>query len=99
MLTGQFVVGQHEALQCRPESEFRRNDACAARRSFLDVGTLVYHPINLSNKLLTGQFVLVQTECLHSCAEAEFRRDVACAARTSLLDVGTPGYHFAIKLV
>ncbi len=42
MRTGQFVEAEHELFQCRAEAEFRRNVACAARRSFLDVGTLVY---------------------------------------------------------
>jgi hypothetical protein len=50
VLTRQFIVAQQKFLQCRAESEFRRNVACAARRSFLDVGTLGNHPINLSKK-------------------------------------------------
>jgi hypothetical protein len=40
--TGQFIEAEREAFQCRAEAEFRRNVACAASRSFLDVGTLVY---------------------------------------------------------
>jgi hypothetical protein len=42
MLTSQCVEPHIEQLQCRAEAEFRRNVACAARRSFLGVGTLVY---------------------------------------------------------
>ncbi len=40
VLTGQFVVVQPERAQCRAEAEFRRNVACAARRSFFEVGIL-----------------------------------------------------------
>ncbi len=39
VLTGQYVVVQVEPLQCRAEAEIRRNVACTARRSCLDVGT------------------------------------------------------------
>ena len=60
MLTGQLVVGQIELLQCRAEAEFRRDVACAARRYFLDVGTLVYQTSNVSKKVLTVQLVVVQ---------------------------------------
>ena len=42
MLTGQFVDTQAEHLQCRAEAEFRGNVACAARRSYFEVGILVY---------------------------------------------------------
>ena len=60
VLTGQMVVLQPERLQCRAEAEFRRNVACAARRHFLDVGTLVYQTSNVSKKVLTVQLVVVQ---------------------------------------
>ena len=43
VLTGQSVCVQIELPHGCAEAEFRRNVACAARRSFLDVGTLVYH--------------------------------------------------------
>ncbi len=42
MRTGQSVEEQTEVLHGRAEAEFRRNVACAARRSFLVRGTLVY---------------------------------------------------------
>ncbi len=57
-----MVDTQAELLQCLTEAEFRGNVACAARRSFLDVGTLFFQPINLSKKVLTGQFVVAQLE-------------------------------------
>ncbi len=42
VLTGQLVVEQPQALQCRAEAEFRGNVACAARRAYSEVGILVY---------------------------------------------------------
>ena len=83
MLTGQFVVVQIELLQCCAEAEFRGNVACAARRSFLDVGTLVYPSRNLSTKVLTSQPVVPQLEVLHSRAAPQLRWDCTCAARRS----------------
>ena len=42
MLTGQLVVVKPERRHSRAEADFRRNVACAARRSFFEVGILVY---------------------------------------------------------
>ncbi len=52
VLTSQLVSVQTEVLHCRAEAEFRRNVACAARRSFLDVGTLVNQSINLTQLVM-----------------------------------------------
>jgi hypothetical protein len=59
MLTGQLVVLQVEHLQCRAQAEFRGNVACAAPRSFLDVGPLVSR---LRTKMPTDQFVDLEIE-------------------------------------
>ena len=83
VLTGQLVVVQVEDLHCRAAAEFRGNVACTARRSFLDVGILVYPSRNLSTKVRTGQSVEVQHEGLHSRAAPQLRRDCTCAARRS----------------
>ena len=92
VLTGQLVVAQAEFLHSRAPPELRGNVACAARMSFLVLGTLVYRSINLSKKVRTGQSVGEKTEVLHGRAEAEFRRNVACAARRSFLVRGTLVY-------
>ncbi len=41
VLTGQLVLVQPEAPQCRAEAEFRGNVPCAARRAYSEVGILV----------------------------------------------------------
>ena len=92
VLTGQLVAVQEEDPHASAQPELCRDFACAARRSFLVRGTLVYQSSNMSKKVLTGQLVAGQVEILHGCAEAEFRRNVACAARRSFLDVGTLVY-------
>ena len=43
VLTGQLVEVQEELRHASAEPELRRDVACAARRSFLVRGTLVYH--------------------------------------------------------
>ena len=83
MLTGQLVLVQVEVRHASAEPELRRDVACAARRSFLVHGRLVYHSSNMSKQVLTGQLVAAQVEIRHGSAEPELRRDVACAARRS----------------
>ena len=83
MLTGQLVVVQLEVLHGRAATQLRRDVACAAIRSCLVRGTLVYQLSNVSKKVLTAQFVAGQPDLRHASAEAELRRDVACAARRS----------------
>ena len=83
---------QGEVRHASAEPELRRDITCAARRSFLVRGTLVYQSSKMSKKVLTGQLVVGQSELLQCRAEAEFRRDVACAARRYFLDVGTLVY-------
>ena len=51
VLTSQFVPIQLQVHQGGAEAEFRRNVACAARRSFLVRGTLVYQTGEMSTKL------------------------------------------------
>ena len=50
VLTSQFVPIQLQVHQGGAEAEFRRNVACAARRSFLVRGTLVYHAGHYEHK-------------------------------------------------
>ena len=83
--TGQFVEAQIEVRHRRAPPELRRNVACAARRSFLVFGLLVYPSRNLSTKVLTGQSIRVEREVLHSRAAPQLRRDCTCAARRSFL--------------
>ena len=99
MLTGELVAAQLEDLHGRAAAEFRGNVACTARRSFLDVGVLVYRSINLSKKVLTGQLVAVQVEAPYRRAPPELRRNVACAARRSFLVFGRLVYHHSRKLL
>ena len=59
-LTGQSVAYKVEARHSRAAPQLRRDVACAARRSFLDCGTLEYQTSNVSKKVLTVQLVVVQ---------------------------------------
>ena len=88
VLTGQLVVVQMEFCHASAEPELRRDVACAARRSFLVRGTLVYQSSKVSKKELTGQPVVVKVEKLQSRAATQLRRDVTCAARRSFLVCG-----------
>ena len=97
VLTGQLVVVQVELRHASAEPELRRDGACAARRSFLVCGRLVYQLSNMSKKVLTGQLVEVQPELRHASAQPKLRRDVACAARRSFLVRGTLVYHQTTK--
>ena len=74
VLTGQLVVGQAEVRHGSAEPELRRDVACAARRSFLVRGTLVYQLSNMSKKVLTGKLVVTQEEMRHASAEPELRQ-------------------------
>ncbi len=76
--TGQFVEAEREHFQCRAEAEFRRNVACAARRSLLDVGTLVYQIAIKRVLLLTVQLILVEVKVFQLGELPNLRRDSAC---------------------
>ena len=93
MLTGQLVAVQVEVRHASAEPELCRDIACAARRSFLVRGTLVYQSGKVSKKELTGQSVFGKVDTLHSRAATQLRRDVTCAARRSFLVRGTLVYH------
>ena len=60
VLTGQLVVFQIEVRHASAEPELRRDITCAARRSFLVHGRLVYQTSKVSKKVLTVQLVVVQ---------------------------------------
>ncbi len=98
MRTGQLVCVQAENAHSRAEPELRRDCTCAARRSFLDCGTLVYRSINLSKKVLTGQWVGEQIEVRHRRAPPELRWNVACAARRYFLVFGLLSHTMVPKL-
>jgi hypothetical protein len=78
MLTSQFVDRQFEHRQCRAQAEFRRNVACAARRSVLDVGTLVSQQGTMSTKMRTGQFVDLEIEVVHIGAAPQLGWNSTC---------------------
>ncbi len=78
MLTGQSVVLQPEVLECRAEAEFRGNVACAARRSYFEVGILVYQLGTVSTKMRTGQFVGLEIEEVHSAAAPQLGWNSTC---------------------